>query len=97
MTAIDEASSEAASGRGMLVEMHLGGVLVEPGSQHVVGLFHRHAVDMVDPLAGLVILQEMCRTREAGVVIFTAEGVEPVELRGIDGDRQVRDHGLRRR
>jgi hypothetical protein len=52
MPAIDQPPAILARGG---VEMHLGGVLPEPGGQHVLGLLDGHAVDMVDHLAHRVV------------------------------------------
>ena len=48
--------------------MHLRGVLVEPGREHVLGLLDRHAVDMVDLLAGRIVAEAMRRAGEREIV-----------------------------
>ena len=51
MAAVDQPPAEAALRLAELVEMHLGGVLIEAGRDLVLGLLDGDAVDMVDPLA----------------------------------------------
>ena len=52
---VDDALAETALGLGMLVEMHLGGVLIKTRGELVLGLLDGHAVDMVNFLANLVV------------------------------------------
>ena len=73
MAAIDKAAAEAVGGLFILVEMNLGGVLVKAGGEHVLGLLDGHAIDMVDALAGGIVVPQVARTRRPGVV---AAGVE---------------------
>src|ERR1700722_8943 len=47
MPAIDEPPPEAPLPLAKLVEMHLGGVLIEAGRRLVFGLFDGHTVDMI--------------------------------------------------
>ena len=49
--AVDQPPLELALRLLVLVEVHLGGVLVEPGGDLVLGLLQRHGVDVVDLLA----------------------------------------------
>ena len=78
MTAIDETAPEPALSFGVLVEMDLGGVLVEPGGKLVLGLFHGHAVDVVDLLADGIVAEPELRS---GKVIVPVGGIE--QRRGI--------------
>ena len=64
MPAIDEPAPEAPLPLAELVEMHLGGVLIEPGRRLVLGLFDGDAVDMIDPLAGAIVLEPIGRSAE---------------------------------
>ena len=64
MPAIDETPAEAPLPLAELVEMHLGGVLIEPGRGLVLGLFDSDAVDMIDPLAGAIVLEPIGRPAE---------------------------------
>src|ERR1700722_17797488 len=64
MPAIDEPPPEAPLPLAELVEMHLGGVLIEPGRRLVLGLFDGDAVDMIDPLAGAIGLRPGLRSAE---------------------------------
>ena len=64
MPAIDEPAPEAPLPLAELVEMHLGGVLIEPGRRLVLRLLDGDAVDMIDPLAGAIVLEPMRRAAE---------------------------------
>src|ERR1700722_3360843 len=64
MPAIDEPPPEAPLPFAELVEMHLGGVLIEPGRRLVFGLFDGHTVDMIDPFASAIVLETMGRSAE---------------------------------
>ena len=68
MAAIDDAPAEAPVLLRMLVEMDLGGVLIEPRRGHMAGFFDGHAVEMIDPLAGLVVVPEMRAAGQGRVV-----------------------------
>ena len=59
MAAIDQPAAEAALALGELVEVHARGVLIEPRRDLVLGFLDRHAVDMVDLLADLVVAEAM--------------------------------------
>src|SRR5262249_60736203 len=48
VAAVDQAAAEPALRRRILVEMDARGVLIEPGCDLVLGLFHGYAVDVVD-------------------------------------------------
>ena len=65
--AVDEPPAEASLALAELVEMHLGGVLIEPGRRLVLGLFDGDAVDMIDPFAGSVVLEPIGRPAELSV------------------------------
>ena len=51
VAAIDQTPPEAPLPLAELVEMDLGGVLIEPGGGLVLGLLDRDPVDMIDPFA----------------------------------------------
>ena len=68
VAAIDQPAAEPALALAELVEMHLGGVLVEAGREHVLGFLDRHAVDMVDLLADRIIAEAMRRAGEREIV-----------------------------
>ena len=51
VAAIDQAAPETPLPLGELVEMHLGGILIEPGRGLVLSLLDRDPVDMIDPFA----------------------------------------------
>ena len=53
--------------------MDARGVLIEPRRDHVLGFFHRDAVDVVDLFAGLVVAEAMRAAGEHGVVIGVVE------------------------
>ncbi len=74
MPAIDEAPPEAPLALTELVEMHLGGVLIESGRGLVLGLFDGDAVDMIDPLAGAIVLEPM---RRAGELRIERGAIDP--------------------
>jgi len=57
VAAINDAFSKAAALLRVLVEMHACRVLVEACGKGVLGLFDRHAVDVVDLLADFVIVE----------------------------------------
>ena len=59
--AIDDAGAESALALGVVVEMDPGAVVVEAGGAAVLALHHAHAVDMVDPLADHIVLEEVGR------------------------------------
>jgi hypothetical protein len=96
MPAIDEAAPEAPLPLAELVEMHLGGVLVEPGRRLVLGLFYGDAIDMIDPLAGGIVLEHVGRSAELQIergAINPRTGCAEIS----DGDhfRQFGNMGLR--
>ena len=53
--AVNEAAPEAALRRAELIEMNLCRVLIKPRGQLVLGFFHGHAIDVIDPFADLVV------------------------------------------
>ena len=78
--------------------MHLGGVLVEPGGELVLGFLDRHAVDMVDALAGQVIAPAMGRAGQGEVIFARVDHRAGVaELVGRQRARQLRRDFRRRR
>ena len=83
---------------GELIEVHARGVLIEPRRHLVLGFLDRHAVDVVDLLAGLIVAEAMRRAREREVVVarddHRAGFAERVRL---DRLRQVRHQIARRR
>ena len=87
VAAIDQPPAEPALPFRVPVEMHLGGVLVEPGRGGVLGLLDRHAVGMVDLLARFVV---------APAPGLAGQGVVPARRVEAGGRRQpVRGDGLR--
>src|SRR5271166_7008297 len=60
-SAVNESTSEPPLSLAVLVEMHLCGVLVEPGGDHVLGLFDRDPVDVVDAFADGIVLEPVRR------------------------------------
>ena len=68
MPAIDQAAAEAVLALGELVEVHPRGVLIEPRRHLVLGFLDRHAVDMVDHLADLIIAPAVRAAGEREVV-----------------------------
>ena len=99
MAAIDQATAEAALAFGELVEVNLGGVLVQPGGELMLGLFDRHAVDMVDLLARQKIAPAIRRAGQGEVIFARVDHRAGVaELVGRERARQLRrDFGRRRR
>jgi hypothetical protein len=97
VAAIDDPTPEPPLGLDVLVEVDLGGVVVEPGREHVLGLLDRHAVDVVDPLADLVVVPQIGAAAEGRVVVPPAQ--IPRHFQVTDGDRrgQLRQHRLGRR
>ena len=98
VAAVDQPPAEPALALAELVEMHLGGVLVEAGRDLVLGLLDGDAVDMVDALARRVVAPAMGRAGEreivGGGVDLRAGGAE---LGRRDRRGQIGDMGLRRR
>ena len=97
MPAIDEAPPEAPLPFAELVEMHFRGVLIEPGRRLVLGLFDRDAVDMIDPLAGAIVLEPM---RRAAELVVERGAIDPrtgcAEIGDGDRLRQFGNMGLGR-
>src|SRR5277367_6809872 len=67
MPTVDEPPPEAPLPLAELVEMHLGGVLIQPGRRLVFGLFDGDAVDMIDALAGAIVLEPIGRSAELSI------------------------------
>ena len=61
----------------VLVEMHLGGVLIETRRDLVLGLLERHAVDMVDFLAHLVVAPAIGRAGKREIIAADLERGHP--------------------
>src|SRR5262249_6486856 len=59
---------EPALRRRKLVEMDVRGVLIEPGCDLVLGLFHGYAVDMVDLLADGIVAEAITTAGKREVV-----------------------------
>ena len=97
VAAVDDPPPEAAVLFRMLVEVHLGGVLVEPGRRHVLGFLDGHPVHMVDLLADLVVLPQMGAAGERGVVILDMEGIGDRQLAHRHRLGQIGNDGLGRR
>src|SRR5216683_8089550 len=57
--AIDQAAAEPALTLGELVEVDLGRILVQSCRDLVLGLLYRHAVHVIDPLAGRVVAKAL--------------------------------------
>ena len=85
VAAIDQAAAEAALALGVLVEMHLGGVLPQAGRHHVLGFLDGHAVHMVDLLAHRIVVPQMRAAGQHGVVAGTLETGRHHQIGG--GDR----------
>src|ERR1700735_3493133 len=64
MSTVDKPPPEAPLALAELVEMHLGGVLIEPGRRLVLSLFDGDAVDMIHPFPGFIILEPIGRPAE---------------------------------
>ena len=97
VAAVDQPPSEPALRLAELVEMHLGGVLIEAGRDLMLGLLDRDAVDMVDPLARGVIAPAVRRAGEREVVGGDVERrAGGAEVVGRDGGRKIGNLGRRR-
>src|SRR5687767_5210792 len=66
--AIDEAAAEAALPLRVLVEMYPRRVLVEAGGHLMLGLFERHPIDMIDPVADLIVAPQIRRACEPPII-----------------------------
>src|ERR1043166_7420658 len=97
MSAIDEAFAGIGLGLSQGVEMHPRGVLIEPRRHHVLGLLHRHAIAMIDLLAGLVVLPEMRAAGRRGVVEREIGMRRQEQILGRNSVRRFRHMLLRRR
>src|ERR1700684_518883 len=64
MPTIDEPPPEAPLPLAELVEMHPGDVLIEPARCLVLAFLDGDAVDMIDPLAGAIVLEPIRRSAE---------------------------------
>ena len=74
----------------MLVEVHLGGVLVEAGGHLGLGLLHHHAVHMVDPLPHRIVLEGVGRARQGEVVAGEVQPLRQDEVRRRDEGGRLR-------
>ena len=83
--AVDQPPAGRVLGALILVEVDLGGVLIEARGHLVLGLLDGHAVDMVDLLADCVVLERMRRACEGEVVAAEVEAVRQ--------DQVLRRHG----
>ena len=70
MAAIDQAAAILAVGG---VKMHFGGVLPQTGGEHMLGLFNRDAIDMVDLFADCVVAPTVRFTRQGEIVVGEIE------------------------
>ena len=84
------------SGRACGVEVDLRGVLPQPGRHHVLGVGEGHAVDVVDLLADLVVVEAVRLTRGHEVVVGEVQARGDDQVGRIDDLGQFRDHRLRR-
>ena len=75
--------------------MHSRRILVEPGREHVVGVLERHAADVIDALAGLVVLPAMRRARRDIVVGRKRQAGGNDQIRRRHRRRGLRHHGRR--
>ncbi len=91
MAAVNEPLAEAVLALGELVEVHFRRVLIEPRRNHVLGFFHRHAVDVIDLLADGVIAETMRAAGEREVVSGCIDRrTSGAELRRFHRLRQLR-------
>src|ERR1700722_10687899 len=67
MSTVDKPPPEAPLSLAELVEVHLGGVLIEPGRRLVLSFFDGDAVDMVYALAGAIVFEPIGRAAELAV------------------------------
>src|ERR1700733_9335466 len=67
MSTVDKPPPETPLPLAELVEMHLGGVLIEPGRRLMLSLFYGDAVDMIHPFAGAIVLEPIGRSAELAV------------------------------
>src|ERR1700722_20022801 len=67
MSTVDKPPPETPLPLAELVEMHLGGVLIEPGRRLILSLFYGDAVDMIHPFAGAIVLEPIGRAAELAV------------------------------
>ena len=74
--------------------MHLGRVLPEAGGHHVFGLFDRHAVDVVNGFADLVVAEAVRLTRQREIIVGKAEPLGHDQRLGRYHRYQVRHHGF---
>src|ERR1700735_3751719 len=68
VAAIDQALAEAALLGAVLVEVDARGVLIKPGRDLMLGFFDRVAVDVIDLLADLIVLEVIIATGEREIV-----------------------------
>ena len=95
--AVDDARAEPALALGVVVEVHPRRVLVEPGGEPVLALHHAHAVDVVDPLADLIVLEEVGRAGLRRVDPRRAQACRHDEPLGRDRLGQLGHDGFGRR
>ena len=96
--AVDDALAEAALGLGVLVEVHLGGVLVEARRGLMLGFLERHAIDMVDLFAGLIVAPAVRRAGKRQIVFRHVErSGRPRQVLRIDAVGKLRHDRFGRR
>src|SRR3954469_2492293 len=74
MSAIDQASREAAFRFRELIEMDSRRILIEPRRHLVLGFFDRDAVDMVDFFTDLVVGKAIVAASKSEVVSLDVDG-----------------------
>src|SRR5689334_9600823 len=83
MPAIDQPAAKAALCFAELVEMNLGGVLIETRRQHMLGLFDGHTIDMIDALAFPIVIETVTRARKRIIPHFAGDfGTASAEIGG---------------
>ena len=65
MAAIDEAPADAVRCLRMAIEVNPSRVLIEACGHHMLGLFDRDAIDVIDPLARDVETSKYVTSRQA--------------------------------
>ena len=55
MPAIHQPTAKAAFSLSILIEMHLGCILIQPRRHHVIRLLNRHTIDVINLLADFII------------------------------------------
>ena len=94
VAAVDYPLTEAPILFGMLVKVHLGGILIEPRGDHVVALLHGHGVNMVDLFTGFIIIPEVGTARQPCIVAGEVEPLRHDQISARNGFRQLRHDRL---